>query len=338
MNHRTGLLLVATMIMSALAPGAHADDFYRGKQLRLIVGTDVGGSYDSAGRLIARHIWRHIPGNPNIVVQNMPGASSLNAANYIFNAAPQDGTVLGVLVQLIPQYFLFKDPAVRYDPSKFQWVGNFNSSVSVYAVSSSTVIKSPDEIFTKPILFGASNRTGSGGADILLSNNVLGTKFTLVTGYKGGADIDLAIERGEVQGRAAQTWDGWKSTRPDWVRDGKIKALIQVGLKRDPELSSVPLLTELAKNDEQKSILNLFSSSIALGRPLVVGPGVPEDRVAILRDAFAATMKDSEFVKDARTNNFEVSPVLGLDLQRVVDQMLAVPADVVKKAQDAMSN
>lgn len=337
MNAVTKLLLT-TVTFAALGLSARADDFYKGKQVRLIVGTDVGGSYDLAGRLIARHIWRHIPGNPNIVVQNMPGASSLNAANYIYNAAPQDGTVLGVVVQLIPQYFLFKDPAVRYDPSKFHWIGNFNSSVSVYAVSNSVLINSTDEIFTKSILFGASNRTGSGGADILLSNNVLGTKFNLVTGYKGGADIDLAIERGEVQGRAAQTWDGWKSTRPDWVRDGKVKALMQVGLKRDPELSSVPLITELAKTDEQKSILKLFSSSVALGRPLVAGPGVPSGRVAILRDAFAATMKDPEFVKDTLTNSFGVSPVLGADLQQVVGQMLAVPADVVKKAQDAVSN
>ena len=337
MNVVTKLLLSA-VTLAPLGLSARADDFYKGKQVRLIVGTDVGGSYDLAGRLIARHIWRHIAGTPNIVVQNMPGASSLNAANYIYNAAPQDGTVLGVVVQLIPQYFLFKDPAVRYDPSKFNWIGNFNSSVSIYAVSSSVAINNTDEIFTKSILFGASNRTGSGGADILLSNNLLGTKFDLVTGYKGGADIDLAIERGEVQGRAAQTWDGWKSTRPDWVRDGKIKALMQVGLKRDPELSSVPLITELAKTDEQRSILNLFSSSIALGRPLVVGPGVPGDRVAILRDAFAATMKDLEFVKDARKNNFDVSPVLGTDLQHVIAQMLAVPAEVVKKAQDAVSN
>lgn len=324
--------------IGSFSPASLADDFYKGKQVKLIIGTDVGGSYDLAGRLIGRHITRHIPGAPTIVVQNMPGASSLNAANYIYNLAPQDGTVLGVLVQLIPQYYLFKDPGVRYDPGKIQWIGNFNSSVNVYAVSSNVAVNGVADIFQKPILFGASNRTGSGGADILLSNNVLGTKFNLVTGYKGGADIDLAIERGEVQGRAAQSWDGWKSTRPDWVRDGKIKVLMQVGLKRDPELASVPLITELAQTEEQKAILDLFSSTVAFGRPLVVGPGVPAERVSVLRDAFAAMVKDAEFIKDAKATSFDVSPILGPELQQVVGKMLQYPADIVKKAQDAVSN
>ena len=330
--------ILAALSVAGFSSVLHAEDFYKGKQLKLIVGTDAGGSYDMAGRLIGRHITRHIPGAPNLVVQNMPGASSLNAMNYIYNIAPQDGTILGVVVQLVPQYYLFKEPAVRYDASKINWIGNFNSSVSVYAVSSNVVINDLSEIFQKPIMFGASNRTGSGGADILLTNNVLGTKFELITGYKGGADIDLAIERGEVQGRAAQSWDGWKSTRPDWVRDGKIKALMQVGLKRDPELPNVPLITELAKTDEQKAILNLFSSTVAFGRPLVAGPGVPRDRVEILRKAFAAMVKDPQFIKDAKTNNFDVSPVLGADLQRIVKEMLEVPEETVKKAQQAMSN
>ena len=337
------MLVTIRWILLALSIGSfgsasHADEFYKGKQIKLIIGTDVGGSYDLAGRLISRHITRHIPGGPTIVVQNMPGASSLNAANYIYNLAPQDGTVLGVLVQLIPQYYLFRDPGVRYDPGRIQWIGNFNSSVNVYAVSSNVVVNGVSDLFQKPILFGASNRTGSGGADILLSNNVLGTKFNLVTGYKGGADIDLAIERGEVQGRAAQSWDGWKSTRPDWVRDGKIKVLMQVGLKRDPELASVPLITELAQTEEQKAILDLFSSTVAFGRPLVVGPGVPSDRVSVLRDAFATMVKDSEFIRDARATSFDVSPILGAELQQVVGKMLEYPTEIVKKAQDAVSN
>lgn len=329
--------VLAALSVSGFSSALHAEDFYKGKQLKLIVGTAAGGSYDLAGRLLGRHITRHIPGNPNLIVQNMPGASSLNAMNYIYNIAPQDGTILGVVVQLIPQYYLFKEPGVRYDPSKINWIGNFNSSVNVYAVSSNVVISDISEIFQKPIIFGASNRTGSGGADVLLTNNVLGTKFELITGYKGGADIDLALERGEVQGRAAQSWDGWKSTRPDWVRNGKIKVLMQVGLKRDPELGSVPLITELAKTEEQKAILNLFSSTVAFGRPLVVGPGVQSEQVETLRKTFASLMKDPQFVKDANTNNFEVSPVLGADLQRIVNEMLEVPSETVKKAQDAMS-
>jgi tripartite-type tricarboxylate transporter receptor subunit TctC len=320
------------------AGAAHADSFYKDKQMKLVIGTAVGGSYDFTGRMVGRHIYRHIPDKPTIVVQNMPGASGVIASNYLYNVAPQDGTVLGAIVQLNPLNYMFKDPGVRFDPGKFHWIGNPTSSVNVYAVWHTVQAKSVADILKAPILFGSATRTGSGGADVLLVNNVLGTKFQLVTGYKGGSDIDLAIERGEVQGRAAQSWSGWKLTKPDWVREGKIKVLMQMGLARDKDLPDVPLVTEVAQTEEQKMILGIFSSSVGLGRPLVVGPGVPADRVQILRDAFRKTMADPEYLEEAKKANFEVSPIYGEQLQEIVSRMLTTPEAVVKKAKEAVSS
>ena len=331
-----GGLLAVIGVAGACSP-AHADDFYKDKQIKLIIGTGSGGSYDFSGRMVGRHIHRHIPGNPSIVMQNMPGAGSINAANFVYGIAPQDGTVLGAIVQIIPLNHVFDDPGVRFDSGKFQWIGNPSSSVNVYAVWHTAPLKSLDDMFQAPLIFGGTSRTGSGGADIALANNVLGTKFQLVTGYKGGAEIDLAIERGEVHGRAGQSWDGWKLTKPDWIKEGKLKVLMQMGLARDKDLKDVPLMTELAKTDEQKMILGLFSDSVALGRPLVFGPGVPADRVKMLRDAFRKTMSDPEFLAEAKKANYAVSPIYGEELQKIVARMLATPAPVIKKAHEAMS-
>jgi tripartite-type tricarboxylate transporter receptor subunit TctC len=331
-----GGLLAATVVAGAFSP-AHGEDFYKDKQIKMIIGTGAGGSYDFSGRMIGRHIHRHIAGNPTMVMQNMPGAGSINAANYVYGIAPQDGTVIGGIVQIIPLNHVFDDPGVRFDAGKFQWIGNPSSSVNVYAIWHTAPLKSMDDMFQAPLIFGGTSRTGSGGADIALVNNVLGTKFVLVTGYKGGADIDLAIERGEVHGRAGQSWDGWKLTKPDWIKEGKIKILMQMGLARDKDLKDVPLMTELAKTEEQKMILGLFSDSVALGRPLVFGPGVPAERVKMLRDAFRMTMSDPEFIAEAQKAGYEVSPIYGEDLQGIVARMLATPAPVIAKAHEAMS-
>jgi len=333
-------LRVATLAVIGLAgacAAASADDFYKDKQIKLIIGTGSGGSYDFSGRMVARHMHRHIPGTPAIVAQNMPGAGSINAANFVYGIAPQDGTVLGVIVQIIPLNHLFDDQGVRFDAGKFQWIGNPSSSVNVYAVWHTAPVKGVADMYQAPLIFGGTSRTGSGGADIALVNNVLGTKFQLVTGYKGGAEIDLAIERGEVHGRAGQSWDGWKLTKPDWIKEGKLKVLMQMGLARDKDLPDVPLMTELAKTEEQKMILGLFSDSVALGRPLVFGPGVPADRVKLLRDAFRQTMADPEFLAEAKKASYDVSPIYGEELQTIVGRMLATPAPVVKKAHEAMS-
>lgn len=331
---------IAITLTSLVLPGtasAQSDDFYKDRQMRLIIGTDAGGSYDFSGRLVGRHIDKHIPGRPSIVVQNMPGAASLNAANHVYNVAPQDGSVITALVQTAPQQQLFGNTNVRFDATKFQWIGNPNSSGPVLVVWHTVPIQSIADTFDKPVIMGAAGRGSNDATLPALLNNVLGTKFTILAGYKGGNEVDLAMERGEVAGRASQTWDGWKVTRPDWVRTGKLKILLQVGAVPNKGLDHVPLASDIAKTEEQKRIIGLFADTFSLGRPLLVGPGVPANRVTILREAFKRTMTDPEFLAEAAKINYDVEPIFGEDLQALVTRMMTSPPAIVEKARDAIT-
>jgi tripartite-type tricarboxylate transporter receptor subunit TctC len=329
-------VVAAALVLGALSSGADAEDFYRDKQIRLVVGTDAGGDHDFSARLVARHLFRHIPGTPQILVQNMPGAASMSAANYLYNAAPQDGTVIAALVSTIPHGQIFGDKNVKFDVTRFHWIGSPSSSVDLI-VSWQGAVTSLAEAKRQPVLVGATTRSSAGGTEAALANNLIGTRFKLVTGYKGGNEIDLAMERGEVQGRAGQSWNGWKATRPDWVRDGKLTLLVQIGLARAADLAQVPLLTELASDQQQRQILGLYSDAVALGRPLLVGPEVPAERVAILRTAFQAMIADPLFREDAARAGAAIEPVMGEELQAIVARMLAAPRDIVAKAEAAMS-
>jgi len=334
---RMGRRLIAAALLACLAAAAQAEDFYRDKQIRLIVGTDAGGDHDFSARLVARHLGRHIPGAPAILVQNMPGAASMTTANFLYNAAPQDGTVIAALVSTIPHGQIFGDKNVKFDVRRFHWIGSPSSSVDLIVSWQGAPVQSLEQAKRQTILIGATTRSSAGGTETALANNLIGTRFKLVTGYKGGNEIDLAMERGEVQGRYGQSWNGWKATRPDWVRDGKLVLLAQIGLARAADLPEVPLLTELAADPDKRRILALYSDAVALGRPLLVGPGVPEERVALLRDAFRAMTLDPLFREDAAKAGVAIEPVMGEALQAIVARMLAAPADIVAKAEVAMS-
>jgi tripartite-type tricarboxylate transporter receptor subunit TctC len=334
---RMGRWLIAAALLACLSTAAQAEDFYRDKQIRLVVGTDAGGDHDFSARLVARHLARHIPGAPAILVQNMPGAASMTAANFLYNAAPQDGTVIAALVSTIPHGQIFGDKNVKFDVRRFHWIGSPSSSVDLIVSWQGAPVQSLEQAKRQTILIGATTRSSAGGTETALANNLIGTRFKLVTGYKGGNEIDLAMERGEVQGRAGQSWNGWKATRPDWVRDGKLVLLAQIGLVRATDLPEVPLLTELAADDEKRRILALYSDAVALGRPLLVGPGVPEERVALLRAAFRAMTEDPLFREDAAKAGVAIEPVMGQALQAIVARMLEAPADVIAKAEVAMS-
>jgi tripartite-type tricarboxylate transporter receptor subunit TctC len=330
--------LAAALLAGALScTGAGAEDFYRDKQIRLIVGTDAGGDHDFSARLVARHLFRHIPGTPQILVQNMPGAASMSAANYLYNAAPQDGTVIAALVSTIPHGQIFGDKNVKFDVTRFHWIGSPSSSVDLIVSWQGSPARTLADAKRMITLVGATTRSSAGGTEAALANTLIGTRFKLVTGYKGGNEIDLAMERGEVQGRAGQSWNGWKATRPDWVRDGKLTLLVQIGLTRAADLAQVPLLTELASNEEQRQILGLYSDAVALGRPLLVGPEVPAERVAILRAGFRAMIADPLFREDAARAGAAIEPVMGEALQAIVARMLGTPRDIVAKAEAAMS-
>ena len=336
MSKIAGIAALLTAVALQWAMAAQADDFYSNRQVTLLIGNNAGTSYDVSARLIGRHIGRLIPGAPTIVPKNMPGASGLIATNHAVNIAPQDGSVIVAALQTIPLRQVLGDENVKFDAAKLHWIGNPATSVNVIVTWHTSPVKTIADAKASVARMGATTRDAASGVEVALANNLLGTKFKLVSGYKGN-DIDLAMERGEVDGRAGQSWDGWKLTKPDWVRDKKLTVLVQLGVAPAKDLPDVPLIRDLAGSDEQKQILDLFAIPIALGRPLFVGPGVPEDRVAILRAAFRATMSDPQFVAEANKLNLDIDPIYGEKLQTLVQRMLATPADTVAKAQEAMT-
>ncbi len=333
------VLTVGTMLMlSAPFTGARSDDFYKNHNIKFIIGTGVGGSYDRVARLVALHMGHHIAGQPSIISQNMQGASSIKAANYVYNVAPQDGSVIAMVVQTSPQNQLFRFPNVKYDSAKFQWIGNPSSSVIVFGIWHTSPVKSIDDAKHQQVLFGASNMRGADGLLPTVIDHILGTKFKVVTGYKGGGAVMLALQRGEILGRGGLSWDGWKASRPDWIKDHKVKFILQIGLTPDKELPQIPLAINLAKTGEDRQVLKLFSTASALGYPILTGQHVPQERVHILRQAFHETMKDPAFLKDARKERVHIAPMYGEELQQAVDELLHYPPAVVAKAKAAMKH
>lgn len=329
-------LLLTIAILSASATGVRADDFYAKRQIKLLIGNNAGTSYDLSARLIGRHLGRHIPGNPTLVPQNMPGASGIIATNYAYNIAPRDGSVIVATVQTVPQRQVLGDENVKFDAAKLGWIGNPASSVNVIVTWHTSPIKTFEDARRERTLMAATTRDASSGVEVALANNLLGARFQLVSGYKGN-EIDLAMERGEVAGRSGQSWDGWKITHPDWVEKHALNVLIQFGLAASKELPGIPTMLDLASSEEQRQILSLYAAPITMGRPLFVGPEVPAERIAALRNAFRETMDDSEFHADAKRLNYDVAPVYGEELQAIVARMLATPPEVVAKAKDAMN-
>lgn len=324
---------LAVGLVAAAAP-ARAQDFYKGRQIRLIIGNNSGTSYDATARLVSAHIGRHVPGNPRIVTQNMPGATGLIAANYVASVAPQDGTVMSAAHQSLPLRQLFGDRQVKYDAAKLQWIGSPQASVALIAVWHAAPVKSMEDAKRTSVVFGATTARASAAIMVALANNLIGTKFRLALGYNGN-HIDLAMERGEVHGRAGQSWSGWKATRPDWIRDGKVRVIAQLGLRPDPELKGVPLMADLAKDERSRRILRLFSAQTEFGRPIYVAERVPKDRVGLLRAAFDAMLKDAKFLAEAKRLNHDIAATSGVELDQLVAEMMATPKDLVALAETA---
>jgi tripartite-type tricarboxylate transporter receptor subunit TctC len=318
-------------VLIASANSCHADDFFKNKQIKIIVGAEAGGSYDMHARLIARFLPRHIPGEPQIIVQNMQGAASMMAANYAYAVAPQDGTVLVAVLQTLVLSQLIGNNNAKFDARRLQWIGNPAASVNVIVTWHSSAVKTLTDALQQPEAIGVPSAAASGGMEIALSNNILGTKFQAVTGYRGGSDIAVAMERGEVAGRAGESWDGWKQTRPDWVRDKLINVIVQIGPTRAKDLPEVPLLADATDDNAKRKVLKLYSDGVALGRPLAVGPEVPPERVAILREAFRRTTSDPLFLYEARRLGIEVDPIYGEQLQTIVTTIFSASRDTIDK-------
>jgi tripartite-type tricarboxylate transporter receptor subunit TctC len=330
------VFILALLSFAALPVAAETpSDFYKGKTITLITSTGVGGTYDVVARLVARYMPQYIPGNPAIVVQNMPGGGNVIATNYMFNLAPKDGTAIATIHSAMPLQQVLDAGGVRYDADKFNWLGSTGSQNEVILVWHTAGVTTVDEATRKQIILGG---TGSGAGIVILPtavNNLLGTKFKIVTGYRTSEDVNLAMERGEIQARAFGI-DSITSQHPDWFTEHKVVLLVQSGLKRDKRLPDVPLVTELAKNDEQRRIFRLFSSAPALGQPYVAPPGLPADRLAVLRNAFAATLKDKGFLADAEKIRFTIDAMSADEVAHIVHDAIHTSPDVVAEAKAAI--
>ncbi len=320
--------------IAAVAPAAAdpVEDFYRGKTVTIYVGTSPGGDYDLRARMVGRHIGKHIPGNPTVVVSNMPGAGQMLVANWLANVAPKDGTALAAISQNLAVHQATGASGVKFDVRQFQWLGNTTDTPNVINSWYTTPVRTIQDVMQHELVVGATGTASGSYLYPYALNQLVGTKFKIVTGYPGGNDINLAMERGEVGGRGSNSWASWKSTRPQWLADKKIFILVQVGVKRNPELPDVPTLQELAKNDIDRQVLEFISADTAISRPLVAAPGTPRERVAALRRAFEETMKDPEFLAEAQKTKTDISPMTGQEAQRIADATIAAPAAVRARA------
>jgi tripartite-type tricarboxylate transporter receptor subunit TctC len=323
-------LLLAT-VAGAPAQAQSVADFYRGKTINLLIGVGVGGEYDLQARLVARHLGKHIPGNPNVVPQNMTGAGGINMANHLYNTAARDGTFMAMMGNNFPATQAVGGKSVKFDAGKFQWLGTIAPVVETMAVWHTAGVKTMDDLRKQEVVAGASGRGAITYFYPMMMNAFLGTKFKNVTGYHGGNQINLAMERGEVQARN-NTWSSWKATRPQWLKDKLIHVVAQAG-PRAPDLDA-PSVEELAKTPDDRLTIELIVSGTQLGRPFATTPDVPADRLAALRDAFRATMKDPEFLKDAAQMNFEVNPVYGEPMQKTVEKILSTPKNLAMRAKE----
>jgi tripartite-type tricarboxylate transporter receptor subunit TctC len=330
--------LVALLTWLGLMLPAQADaigDFYKGRTVRLIVATPAGGPYDNHARLLARHLSDHIPGHPTIVVENLSGGTGMLAANYVYNIGPQDGSVLANLHNMLAIIKALGQSDIKVDPARFNWIGNMTREVGDVIVSTKSPVKTIEDAKHNTAVIGAPSPMAVGAIYPRVMNYVLGTKFRVVTGYDGAAGVEHAMEQGEVDGDAGDTWFSGQGTTYDWYKAGKIRVLVQIGA-RTPDLPDVPLLSDLASNGDDRALLEMFSSPYIVGKPTAVGPKVPSDRVAALRTAYVATMQDPAFLADAKQLGVEIAPVSGEELASLMGKLANLPPALIERAKEAI--
>ncbi len=315
----------------AMAQAASSvEAFYKGRNIDLIVGYPPGGSNDLYARIVARHFSKYIPGNPTLVFRNMPGAGSIVAANYMYNIAPKDGSALALVSPTSPLDEKLGAVGAKYDSGKFTWIGRMASSSNVTFFSRNSPIQTAEDMFTKESRLAA---TGAGSTVVVfptVMNNVLGTRFKLIMGYKGSGEAMLALSRGETDGHSTSL-DALNAEHPEWIKDGTMRILVQYGLERHPLLPDVPTCIELAKTEEQKQILRIVMSSVEVGKMLFSAPGVPADRLTALRRGFDEMVKDPEFVADVEKARMDISPMRGEALQTFVQDIANMTPDMLEK-------
>ena len=325
------------LILSATAARADAvEDFYKGKKISLYVGYTAGGGYDVYARLLSRHMGRFMPGQPGLVVQNMPGAGSVRLANWLNSVGPKDGTVFGTIARGVAFDPLFGQAGTQFDATKASWIGSMNDEVSVCVAWHTSGITKFEDTLTRELVVGGTGGAADTDQFPKVINGVFGTKMRVVVGYPGGNDINIALERGEVAGRCGWSWSSVVSTRPDWMKDKKISVLVQLSLAKHEDLPDVPLVTDLAKTPEQKAMLRLVFARQVMGRPFVGPPGIPADRLAALRKAFLDTQKDAQFLEEANKSMLEITPVPGDKIEELVKEAYATPKPIVDKVAELL--
>ncbi len=333
--------LVAVSICLALG-GAAAQDavaqFYKGKQVEIIVGTSAGGGYDTYARLLARHLGAHIPGHPEVVVENMPGAGSGKATGYLYEVAPKDGTVMAAVFPGVMLDPLIGTVKAHYDAEKFNYVGSANSDVYICYLRSDAPAKTFADVLHHQVIVGASSAGGTTRDMPAMLDNLLGAKFRIVTGYAGSKEITVAVERNEVNGACGIGWSGLPTLHPDWFAKKFINVIVQLSAKGHPELDKmgVPRSTQFAKTDEERQVLELIQSQSTFGRPYLLPPGVPPERVAALRKAFVDTLRDPTVVAEAKRMQLDLDYMSGSDLQALITKLYALPPNIISRAKAAL--
>jgi tripartite-type tricarboxylate transporter receptor subunit TctC len=334
-------LLLATLCLAEPAILRAQEDvavFYRGKQLRLVVGTGAGGGYDLFARAVARHIGNHIPGNPSVIVQNQGAAGGLLMTNQLYSLGPKDGTVIAAPVNGIPTAPLLEPAGARFDAARLNWIGSTNRETYVAFAWHAARVQSFADLLQRELIVGATT-AGTTLVDFpLVANRILRTRFKVVRGYDSTPQINVAMERGEVEGIGGIGWQSVKTQVPQWIADRRITVIAQYGLERDPELAEAPTMLEQARNDADRAALTMMFARTEYGRPYFAPPDVPAERIQALRRAFDATMKDPDFVADAAQLQLVLSPMRGEEVQALVAKLAATPADIVARVRSALES
>jgi tripartite-type tricarboxylate transporter receptor subunit TctC len=324
-----GALILSAAPVTAQTPPV--ESFYRGKQLKLLVGSEAGNDYDNWGRFVAHALVAHIPGKPTIVVENMPGGGTIVVANYLYNIAPKDGTVLATFSRNLPSAAVLGRPNIKFDPRRFNWLGSPERLNRVCAANTDARVQTAADLFTTELLVGGAGAGAVPSFLPVLLNNLLGTKFKLIEGYSGSGSVFLAMDRREVEGICI-TLGVFTGPRANLLQDGKVRLLFNTESKRLASFPEVPTIQEFIKTDEQRQIITFVNASLELGRPFTLPPGVPPERVRLLRESFAAAVADPAFLAEAARLHYEVTYTSGAEQQELIEKLYATPPDMLAKA------
>jgi tripartite-type tricarboxylate transporter receptor subunit TctC len=329
-------LVLAGGLMMASANAQDAADFYRGKQIILMVGSSPGGGYDAVARVVARHLGKLIPGNPTVIVQNTPGGGSITMSNRIYRAEPQDGTVLGLVQRGVLLAQLIKQPSVQFDITRFNWIGSVSPDTSLVVAWDTAPVKTVQDLLVRPLIVGGTGATSDLESSARLLNATIGTKFKIVSGYPGQADVLLAMERGEIQGSADWSWSEIKTRNSNYLREKKINLILQNALRKAPDLPDVPLAMDFIKGETDRKSAELYFGLKQIARPILAGPGVPADRLAALRKAFMALKDDAGFKADAEKIGLD-DPTPASEIDNFIQLCASAPPEVVRRLGEILS-